>query len=552
MPGQHANDLILHAHSVLQAAPSPSFAAWFAFPVVDFLLSRFPDLSRPQQLAVYEVCAQCEVVLPRDEPTPSGRTGVAAMAKHLPPLILHSLLNKALTSLEGAQVDAQSRNAAYWLLQNGSQLFGPLAETLPGLLAAAGLPSSIPQGFTVDAQAARKFLAPALEPTVASLVRLFENNQLARLTSPEHPALVCWMTLTGTDDIAWLTAVLKGMGQAKLGSVEDWERAKSVYANALATLKTETYHGKTDIALVLHKTLIDSIVSMSLSNCNGPLSKQIVKESSELLDKMSKEDRGLLTFLSNAGHPNAAVWPVVARVNVQIDNALASIAPLELSDEEVDGIFTALKNCACLPNVILDASLQNTIIGAVQFYTRRDQSFQALSLLGVLYGSLIDRMESGLTLRPVGDLLLRRLLSEFADAPGKHADPEATMVALVRALCVCSPALTLHALEDVGRKLEPKLACLGFLHLARAFNTLGDDAGTSNAFARALAHLPWNELDRHMLTPAFETFFQEMLNSGFSIERVNEQKASHAQRVQDMDAVDIRMNHVPGLPAPQE
>ena len=39
LPGQHANDLILHAHSVLQAAPSPSFAAWFAFPVVDFLLS---------------------------------------------------------------------------------------------------------------------------------------------------------------------------------------------------------------------------------------------------------------------------------------------------------------------------------------------------------------------------------------------------------------------------------------------------------------------------------------------------------------------------------
>ena len=89
---------------------------------------------------------------------------------------MYSLLNKALTSLEGAQVDAQSVNAACWLLQNGSQLFGPLAETLPRLLAAAGLPSSIPQGFTVDAQAARKFLAPALEPTVASLVRLFRTT----------------------------------------------------------------------------------------------------------------------------------------------------------------------------------------------------------------------------------------------------------------------------------------------------------------------------------------------------------------------------------------
>ena len=172
------------------------------------------------------------------------------------------------------------------------------------------------------------------------------------------------------------------MGQAKLGSVEDWERAKSVYANALATLKTETYHGKTDIALGLHKTLMDSIVSMSLKNCNGSLSKQIVKESSELLDKMSKEDRGPLTFLSNVGHPNAAVWPVVARVNVQIDNALASIEPLKLSDEEVDGIFAALNNCACLPNVILDASLQHTIIAAVQFYTRRDQLFPSAIAAG--------------------------------------------------------------------------------------------------------------------------------------------------------------------------
>ena len=149
----------------------------------------------------------------------------------------------------------------------------------------------------------------------------------------------------------------------------------------------------------------------------------------------------------------------------------------------------------------------------------------------MLYGSLIDRMESGLTLRPVGDLHLLRLLSEFADAPGKHADPEATMVALVRALCVCCPALALEALEDVGGKLKPKLACLGFLHLARAFNTLRNDTGTANAFARALAHLPWNELDRHMLTPAFESFFQEMPKSGFSIERVIEQQASHAQRV---------------------
>ena len=503
LPGQHANDLILHAESVLQASPSPSFATWFAFPVVDFLLSQFPGLNRSQQLAVYELCAQCERVLPHDDSPPSGRTGIAAMARHLPPLILHSFLNNTLAAIQGPYDDALSKNAACWLLQNSSELFGHLADTLPGLLVKAGLPGSVPQGFTVDAQSARELLASALEPTLASLVRLFENNHLARLTSPEHPALMCWMTLTGTDDMKWLTAVLKGMGHAKLQSVEDWERARSVYENALATLRTKAYSGKTDVPLKLHKTLIDSIVSMSLSNCNSSLSKQIVKESRELLDKMSK-DRPLLTFLSSSGHPNAAVWPAVASVQVRIDHALAPKLPVDLSDDEAYGVFTILKDCAFRSNVILDAKLQDAFIGAIQFYGRRDQSFYALSLLSVLYGSLINRMELDLALRPVGDLLLRELLSEFADAPGKHTDPKATMVAFVRAFCVLKPGFAMAGLEDVGERLAPQLACIGFLHVAMAFNSRGDNAGTSKAFARALTHLPTNDFERHVLTPDFE------------------------------------------------
>jgi len=242
----------------------------------------------------------------------------------------------------------------------------------------------------------------------------------------------------------------------------------------------------------------------------GPGGPFLYNGCQKLLADMST-NFAVLKPLSEGGHPNAAVWPVLGSLQLQIIHELASMQGGREPVPTLAGhIVTTLHDCASLPGVTLDDRFQEAIVSAIGLHVARDECDAAFSLLRLLDESLIDRKEPGLALQPIDVTCLLRLMSEFTRAPLGGKDPEATMTALLSALLAHSPTLALDVLDracDAGlTQHAPYLACIGYLHLANAFLSRGDERNLLSAFCRALAPLPDKKQQRDELMRRFQRF----------------------------------------------
>ncbi len=533
VPHLHANDLISHVEVVIGPVANPALAVNSALPVLQFLQSQLPQLNQEQKRRVDIQCDSMAKVLRAGIPsTGSDVSDPVATATRLHQPIAFSLLKSALGVLEGAS-DAEredtileAENAARWLLQNRTQLFGKLSDaSLRAMLAEAGfwLPEGLDPEPKVDAASARRFLQRAIAPAVERLAGLFKDSHLARSTGAEHPSLTCWMTLAGTDDVGCLTTLVQGMGRTTMTSDEQWRLARSLYRDAHQALKNAVKGGKADMAglVRLHKALIDSIVSMCRSNAKGSPAGQIIDWGLERLAEMS-EDQALLKSLclSPDGHPNAVAWPVMGGVQVHINRVLSQSTdgPGLMQAAPTADIARTLEDCAYLPGVTLDASFHAVIGSAIAFQVDRGRFDEAFSVLRLLYGPLVDRKEPGLRLSPIDAQCLLRLMADFIGNLPSVMQPSSTMVALMSALIEHSPRFALRALEracDAGLSQNaPGLACIGFLHLANDLMARGEKDDMLNAFVRALAHFPKEESWRSALNPHLDGLFKKLQDRG--------------------------------------
>ena len=166
--------------------------------------------------------------------------------------------------------------------------------------------------------------------------------------------------------------------------------------------------------------------------------------------------------------------------------------------------------------MVLDATLHDVIVGAIDFDVTRREFAEAFGLLRLLQNSLIHRKEPGLVPQPIDVADLVPLMREFSRAPLELADPEATTSALVSALIAHDPTLALKAFEDACasglEKQAPQLACIGFLQLATAFMALRNDKDMVYSFTRALMNLSRNTDELSLLRPLFHDFFRRLVN----------------------------------------
>ena len=130
MPEDHANDLIKHANLVLEVATHPEFAANFAAPVLEFLLSHFPKLNEEQKRDVCKLCDRMGDLQDRILQSAVPVQDPARAADLLQQLIGFSLLTATTDVLKKGGGTGESINAACWLLQNRQQFFGDLSATL--------------------------------------------------------------------------------------------------------------------------------------------------------------------------------------------------------------------------------------------------------------------------------------------------------------------------------------------------------------------------------------------------------------------------------------
>ncbi len=510
-PGKHGDDLISYAQEMLDSATSTWFAALFAFPVVHFLLSGFPRLGDQQKVRVCALFARMGDLQEGEGAAAPGTHGAMAMAKRLQPLIAISLLNATLDRLKQAGDSPERLNAACWLLEKRSQLFGGLADTTVQAMLEEAIPGfKLLQGVVaVDEQKALEFLQSAIEPTVESLARFFQHSGVARSAGIEDPLLTCWMTLASTNDIGCLTALVLGIGSTTVTSEEHWKTVMGLHEEARKALGEAVSGGKADIAhlLGLHKALIDSIVSVCQGNAKGSLAARIIAWGQDQLKAMS-ENLAVLKLLSQ-GHANAAVWPLLAGVQLKINQhfalAQAEGAPA-LPHAAAPEIDNTLKQCASPPTVILDGTLHDVIASAIDFHVGRSEFDQAFSLLRLLYNSLIYRKEKGLVPKLKADCL-EKLMEKFGSEPSKVEDLPSTMVALASALIANDSDKALERLEAACSKLpreERQFACLGFLHLAIAFMDRGEGRHISKAFRLAIEALPGAAIEGPMLLRRFK------------------------------------------------
>ena len=155
---------------------------------------------------------------PMDASTVSGRAEAAALDTRLQRLVLRSMLSEALDALRSKGSLTDRENAACWLLQNASSIFGDLADVAKRRLEAGFTQRP---GFAVDADAARKFLQDVLSPAASSLRVLLETGGPAQSAGPEHAVILCLNTMLGIEDIALL--IWRIDAQALItGSAAEW------------------------------------------------------------------------------------------------------------------------------------------------------------------------------------------------------------------------------------------------------------------------------------------------------------------------------------------
>ena len=348
VPSEHGQGMVDYAESLLQGSPSPDHVRTFCAPVVNYLLNdhfaQLPQAVQRRLLALADTMMKlAESAL--ESPIASVRPRATPLVKSALLLIqtrvLQDLLNIVL------RVDAQQAfNIAAWAHQNLKILFSSLPAgtydtIVPHILESLNTTENALAAHVVDAPAARAMMANSMSSTDKAVRTLFLQAASDRTPEAIQAIFQTWKTLSGEDDLACHTRLLRGApsylrrDDARLNSAR--QLVESARPELIRSLRQP--NARLARALELHEALIQFIVGfLDVEHLPDWVTETLTQMASDPVLRRLREV-----------NPNATAWPFWLHAQLSL-KGLASVECLALlsqcaaldrvgADERFDSLF---------------------------------------------------------------------------------------------------------------------------------------------------------------------------------------------------------------------